>query len=84
MQRVILGIRMVFQPVEDDLRNAFLLALFKGVTSQIHGILVTGLTANQDGIALPEYNHINSANWTSSYVITLHLVADIHRIAGFR
>ena len=84
MQRVILGIRMVFQPVEDDLRNTLLMALFKGATSQIHGILITGLTAKQDEISLPDSNHINSANWTSSYVITLHLVADIHRISGFR
>ena len=79
-----MGIRTAFQPVEDDLRNAFLLALFKGATSQIHRILVTGLTAKQDGIALPDSNHINSANWTSSCVITVHLVADLRRIADFR
>ena len=39
--------------MEDELHNAFLLALFKRDMSQIPGREVTGLSGNQDGIALP-------------------------------
>ena len=43
---------MAFQSVEDKLRNAFLLELFKGAASQIPKRAVTGIPFKYAGIAL--------------------------------
>ena len=43
MQRVTPDIGTLFQPVEYELRDAFLPALLKGATSHIPGISITGL-----------------------------------------
>ena len=43
VQRVTLYIEKAFQPVEDALQEALLLALFRGATSQINRKAVTGL-----------------------------------------
>ena len=40
--------------MEDTLRGAFLLDLFKGATYQIPGRAVTGLPVKQDEIDLPD------------------------------
>ena len=52
VQRVNPGIYMVFQAVEDELRDKFLPELFQGATSQIPGRAITGIPYKQAGIAL--------------------------------
>ena len=53
MQHVTPGIGPAFQPVEDELCDAFLPAYFKGGTYHIPRRLVTGLPVKQAWIALP-------------------------------
>ena len=72
-----------FQPVEDEIRDAFLLALFREAIYQIPGKAVTGLPVNQDRISLPDPTYISRYNWTASYVITGHLVAALYWTADF-
>ena len=74
---------MEFHTVEYLLCNAPLLALFQGETSQISGRVVTGLPVNQSGIALPDPNLTDVANWTASCVITGHLVSALHGMSDF-
>ena len=54
LQRVTPEIGTAFQPVEDELRKAFLLELFKGDTTQIPRRAFTSLPVKQSGIALPD------------------------------
>ena len=70
MECVTLDIGMTFQPVEDELRDAFLPDLFKGYTSQIPGRAVNGLTFKQDGIYLPDPTYTSGSNCMMSCVIT--------------
>ena len=53
MQCVTPGIGMASQPVEDELQDTLLPALFQGGTSQIPGRATTSLTFKQAGISLP-------------------------------
>ena len=69
--------------MEDKLRNALLLALFREAISQIPGKAGTDMSVNQDGIALPDPTKIAGPNWTASYVITGHLVAALYWTADF-
>ena len=84
MQRIMPDIGTAFHPVEDALREAFLPALFKGATFQIPRREVTAMLVNQDEIALPEHTQTAGANWVTSCVIKVHLVAVLHRTAEFR
>ena len=77
MQYVTPDIVMEFHPVEDALQEAFLLALFKGDTSQIPRKAVTSLPVEQAGISLPDPTQTAGSNWTASYVITGYLVSAI-------
>ena len=83
MQRVTPDIGTAFQPVEDELRKAFLLELFKGDTTQIPRRAFTSLPVKQSGIALPDPTQTAGANWPSSYVITGNLSAALHMAAEF-
>ena len=56
MQRVAKDIVVEFQPVEEELQDTFIPALFQGSMSQIPGRLTNVLLVNQDGIALPDTN----------------------------
>ena len=84
MQYVTPGIGMVFQPVEDELQDTFLLALFQGATSQIPGRAITGLPVKQYGISLPEPTQNSRENWTVPCVIIVHLVTALRGTAEFR
>ena len=75
MQRVTPDIGMDFQTVEDELRDTFLLALFQGDTSHIPGRAINSLPVKQTGIALPDSTQTSGTNWTSSCVITGHLIS---------
>ena len=68
----------------DALREAFLPAQFKWATFQIPRGEVTAMLVNQDDIALPEHTQTAGANWVTSCVIKVHLVAVLHRTAEFR
>ena len=70
--------------MEDVLREAFLLYLFKGYTYQTPGRVFTGLPVNQSGIALTKPTQTAGANWTASCVITGHFIAALCRTAEFR
>ena len=77
LQHITPGIGPVFQPVEDELRGAFLPALFKGGTSQIPRREVTGMPVKQAGVFFPDTTQTAGANWTASSVFTGHLVVAI-------
>ena len=77
IQRVTPGIEIAFRTVEDALHDAFILALFKGVISQIPGRVVTGMPVKQAGIFFPDTTQTAGANWTASSVFTGHLVVAI-------
>ena len=70
IQRVTPGIEIAFRTVEDALHDAFILALFKGVISQIPGRVVTGMPVKQAGVALPDPTQTVRDNWTAYCVIT--------------
>ena len=84
MQRVTPGIGPSFQPMVDKLRDAFLLALFKVITTEIPGRLVTGFPVKKAVIALPDPTHTDGANWTAFCVITGHIVAALPRTVEFQ
>ena len=75
---------MAFQAVEDELRETFLPALFKGAKSQIPGRTITDLPVKQSWIYLPDPTQTVGANWAEYCVITGHLVAALRRTAEFR
>ena len=83
MKRITTDIGIAFHTMKDTLRNAFLLDLFNGYTSQIIERAVTGLSVKQDGIALSDPNQISGSNWTYSCVITGHIVAALRGTAEF-
>ena len=62
VQCVTLYIGMEFQPVEDALREAFLLDRLKGDLYPIPVRAVTGLPVKQDGISLPEPTQTAGSN----------------------
>ena len=53
VKRVTLDIGTAFQPVEDEMCDAFLPELLKGGTPRIIGRSATGIPVKQAGIALP-------------------------------
>ena len=73
-----------FQPVEEELQDTFIPALFQGSMSQIPGRLTNVLLVNQDGIALPDTNQTANTYYTASYVITGHIIAELRRTAESR
>ena len=75
---------MEFHPVEDEMINTLLPALFKGAISQIPGRSVNSLPVKQAGITLPSPTQTAGANWKVSCVITGHLIAALHGTAEFR
>ena len=83
MQLITLDMGTMFQPVDNELRNAFLPSLFKRASSQILRIAVTGLPVNQAGIALPYLTQTSRYNWTDSCIIIEHLVAALCGTAEF-
>ena len=62
MQRVISGIELEFQPMEDNLRDAFIPTIFKENTNYIPRRSFTSLPVYQAGISLSEPTHISGAN----------------------
>ena len=62
MQPVTPDIGMAFQPVEDELQDTLIPALFQGAMSQIPRRLITGLPIKQSGIALPNPTQTARAN----------------------
>ena len=84
MYRVTLYIGPEFHPVEDEIRDGFLLSLFKGGTYQILGKEVTGFPVNHAEIALIDPTQTTGDNWTASCVITGHLVAALHGAVDFK
>ena len=83
MHRVTPDIGTVFHPVEEEMRDAFLPALFQGATYQIPRRAVNGPPVKQAGIYLPEPTQTTRANWTASCVITGQLVVAFCVMAEF-
>ena len=52
--------------------------------SQIPGRAITGLPVKQAGIALPNPTQTSGLNWTSSCVLTGHIIATLHGEVEFR
>ena len=84
VRHVTLEIGMAFHPIRDALREVFVRVIFKEATSQITGILVTGLPVKKSDIDLPDPTQTAGPKWMASCVITGHLLADIQRTVEFR
>ena len=66
---------MAFQVVEYALQEFFLTALFQGGMAQISSMVIASMPVKQARIDLPNSTQNIGANWTTSCVITGHLVA---------
>ena len=75
VQRVTPGIGDAFGPAEKALRVTFVSALFEGLGYSVPERGVTRLPVKQVGLALPDPTQTAPENWTTSCVITGHLVA---------
>ena len=75
MQRVTPGIRDAFVPVEEVMRETFLPALFQGLGEGAPVRGVNCLLVKKAGLALPELTKTSPQNWTTSYIITFHLIS---------
>ena len=70
MQRVTQGVGEAFGPVEEALREIFVLALFKGLREGVPERKNTCLPAKQASLALIDPIKTAPENWTASCVIT--------------
>ena len=77
VQEVTPGIGDDFGPVEQVLREPLIWDLFLGIGEGTPGRWVTLLPVKQAGLALPDLTKTASENWTTSCVITGHLVTAI-------
>ena len=84
VQSVTPGIWMVFQAVEDELRDTFLLDLFQGGTPKTPRRTIIVMPLKQAGIALPDPTKTAGAKWTAYRVITGNLVIALRGTAEFR
>ena len=75
MQRFTPKIGNSFGPVEQALRDAFILDLFQGLVEVTPERKVTSLPVKQAGLALLDSTKTAPENWKASCVITGHLVA---------
>ena len=84
MQRVNPGVGESFGPVEEALREIFVLTLFESLREGVPELENTRLPVKQVGLALPDPIQIAPENWTASSVITGHLVAALRGQVEFR
>ena len=84
MQRVNPRVGEAFVPVEEALREIFFPALFRGLSEGLPKRENTRLPVKQAGLAPPDPVHMDSENWTTSSVITRHLVAALRGQVVFR
>ena len=84
MQRVTPGVRDSFGPVEDALKETFVLVLFKGLREGVPERGVTCLPVKQAGLALPDPSQTAPENCTTSCVVTGHLVSELRGQVEFR
>ena len=84
MQWVTPVIGDVFGPVENALRETFILALFEELRDGISERGVTRLPVKQAVLALPDPTQTAPENWTASCVITGHLVASLRGQVEFQ
>ena len=81
---VTLGIGDAFIPVEKSLQETFLPELFEELGEGAPGRGVTRLPVKQAGMALPDPTLTAPENWTTSCVITGHLVVVLRGQVEFR
>ena len=84
MQRVTPGVGDAFGPVEDALKDTFVLALFQGLREGVPERGVTRLPVKQAGLTLTDPYQTAPENWTASCVITGNLVAALRGQVEFR
>ena len=84
MQRVTPVVGDAFGPVEKALQETFVPALFEGLGEGTANQGVTCLPVKQTGLALPDPTRMAPENFTSSCVITGHLVAALRGQVEFR
>ena len=84
MQRVTPGISNIFSPVDKDLRETFVPALFKGLGDGVPERGVTCLSVKQAVLALPDPTQTDPDNWTASCVIIGHVVATLRGQLDFQ
>ena len=77
VQRVTPGVGNSFVPVETDLKENFVPALFEGLHEGVLERGVTCLPVKKVGLALTYPSQTAPENWTASCVITGHLVATL-------
>ena len=78
------GVGEAFGPVEEALREVFVPALFRGLTEGLPTRENTCLPVKQAGLDIPDPVKTALENWTSSCVITVHLVTALRGHAIFR
>ena len=84
VQRVTPGVGNAFRPVEMAPKETFLPALFEGLGEGVTERGVTCLPVKQAGLALSDPYQTAPENWTASYVITGHLVAELRGQVEFQ
>ena len=84
MQQVTPGIRDAFVPVEESMRETFLLSLFQGLVEGAPGRGFTRLPVKQARLALPYPTMTDPEKWTASSVVTGHLVTALRGQEEFR
>ena len=84
VQRVTPGVGESFCPVEEALREIFVPSLFKGLREGLPERKNTRLPVKQAGLDLPDPVQTAPENWTTSCVITGHLVAALRGQVVFR
>ena len=84
MQQMTPGIGNAFGPVEKELRETFVSAIFEGLGDGVPERGFTRLPVKQAGLALPSPSQTAPENWTESCVITGHPVAALRGQVEFR
>ena len=84
MQRVTPGVGEAFGQVEEALQEIFVPALFRGLSEGLSERENTCLPVKQAGLALSDPVQTAPENWTSSCVITGHLVVALRGQVVFR
>ena len=84
VKRVTPRVGEAFSQVEEDLREIFVPALFRGLSEGLPTRENTRLPVKQAGLALPDPVQTAPENWTASCVITGHLVAALRGQVVFR
>ena len=84
VQRVTPGVGDAFFPVEVELKEIFVPALFQGLREGVTERGITRLPAKQAGMAIPNPDFSAWENWVASCFVTGNLIEVLHRQTYFK